>query len=330
MSEKISVYDVDGATVTKTLRKPDVFSIDVREELVRTVHHLVSLGTRQPYAVKPGAGMQHSAESWGTGRAMARVPRVKGSGTRRAGQGAFANFCRKGRMAHPTKVTRRWQRKTPHTLRRTVCAMAIAATSVTEMVEGRGHRISRVNELPVVVSDDIARIVKTKEAVSMLTKLGLDEDLERVDASKTITCGKGKFRGRRYNMRRGLLIIHDGADLPAFNNIQGVDTARVDCLSILKLAPGGQAGRLVMWTESAFVKLNALYGTIGGESELKAGYSLPLPMITCDDLGEYFYSKEIQSLISTPNLLPKGTCLRGAEDAAKTDEFVKLYKTIVN
>lgn len=29
--------------------------------------------------------MKHSAESWGTGRAVARVPRVKGSGTSRNG-----------------------------------------------------------------------------------------------------------------------------------------------------------------------------------------------------------------------------------------------------
>jgi len=29
--------------------------------------------------------MGHSAESWGTGRAVARIPRVSGSGTSRAG-----------------------------------------------------------------------------------------------------------------------------------------------------------------------------------------------------------------------------------------------------
>jgi len=29
--------------------------------------------------------MSHSAESWGTGRAVARIPRVAGSGTHRSG-----------------------------------------------------------------------------------------------------------------------------------------------------------------------------------------------------------------------------------------------------
>ena len=330
MSQKVSVYDVDGVTVTKTLSKPDVFNVELREDLVRSVHDLVLLNTRQPYAVSPTAGGQHSAESWGSGRAVARVPRVKGSGTRRAGQAAFANFARKGRMAHPTKTTRRWHRKTPLTLRRTVCAMSVAATAVPEIVEGRGHRISKVNMLPIVVSDSVSALSKTKEAVELINKLGLSEDLEKVEKSRTITCGKGKYRNRRYNMRKGLLIIHDNAELKAFNNIQGVDTMDVNRLDILGLAPGGKFGRLVMWTESAFLKLNALFGTIGGVSELKSGYSLPIPMVSSSDLNEYFYSAEIQALISTPVLLPKGTCLKSPEDIAAADGFVGLYRTIVN
>jgi large subunit ribosomal protein L4e len=32
------------------------------------------------------AGHQTSAESWGTGRAVARIPRVGGAGTHRSGQ----------------------------------------------------------------------------------------------------------------------------------------------------------------------------------------------------------------------------------------------------
>jgi len=41
---------------------------------------------RQAYAVSSKAGHQTSAESWGTGRAVARIPRVSGGGTHRAGQ----------------------------------------------------------------------------------------------------------------------------------------------------------------------------------------------------------------------------------------------------
>ena len=85
---------------------------------------------RQPYAVSEKAGHQTSAESWGTGkslrvsrlfrhaahgclpgRAVARIPRVSGGGTHRAGQAAFGNQCRSGRMFAPTKVWRKWHQK---------------------------------------------------------------------------------------------------------------------------------------------------------------------------------------------------------------------------
>lgn len=42
------------------------------------------------------AGHETPAESWGTGRAVARIPRVPGGGTSRSGQGAFGNMCRGG------------------------------------------------------------------------------------------------------------------------------------------------------------------------------------------------------------------------------------------
>ena len=330
MASSVNVYGVDGESVVNTVERPDVFDVDIREDLVRRVHNLVKQNSRVPYGVSPLAGMQHSAESWGTGRAVARCPRVKGSGTRRAGQAAFANFARKGRMAHPTKVTRRWTRKTPLTLRRTVSAMAIAATAYPEIVEGRGHRISSVNSLPLVVSDEIASLSKTKDAMALLKKLGLTEDLERVENSRTITCGKGKMRNRRYNMKRGVLIIHDGNDLRAFNNIRGLDSMDVNSLDLLGLAPGGKVGRLVLWTQSAFLKLNSLYGSMGGYSEVKTGYYLPSNMITADDLESYFYSSEVQALINTPNLLGKSTCVRSEEDLALIEKFARLYDTVVN
>lgn len=46
-----------------------------------------------------------------TGRAVARIPRVSGGGTHRAGQAAFGNMCRSGRMFAPTKVWRKWHVK---------------------------------------------------------------------------------------------------------------------------------------------------------------------------------------------------------------------------
>jgi hypothetical protein len=46
----------------------------------------IAKNKRQAYAVSEKAGHQTSAESWGTGRAVARIPRVGGAGTHRSGQ----------------------------------------------------------------------------------------------------------------------------------------------------------------------------------------------------------------------------------------------------
>eukprot|EP00178_Gracilaria_changii_P003094 TRINITY_DN1450_c2_g1_i1.p1 TRINITY_DN1450_c2_g1~~TRINITY_DN1450_c2_g1_i1.p1 ORF type:complete len:122 (-),score=3.98 TRINITY_DN1450_c2_g1_i1:604-969(-) len=121
--------------------------------------------------------MKHSALSWGTGRAVARIPRIKGSGTHRSGQGAFGNMCRKGRMAFPLKTWRRWHRKVNLNQRRHALASAIAATGVTALVMAKGHKVSQVPQLPLVLDNEVGTISKTSEAVKLLKRYGLYEDV---------------------------------------------------------------------------------------------------------------------------------------------------------
>ena len=54
-------------------------------------------------------------------------------------------------------------------------------------------------------------------------------------------------------MARGPLVIYqeDSGITKAMRNIPGVETAHVDRLNLLTLAPGGQFGRFVIWTEGA-------------------------------------------------------------------------------
>ncbi len=90
---------------------PTVFLSPIRSDLVNFVHTNMAKNHRQAYAVSDLAGHQTAAISWGTGRAVSRIPRVPGSGTSRSGQGAFGNMCRKGRMFAPTRQWRKWHRK---------------------------------------------------------------------------------------------------------------------------------------------------------------------------------------------------------------------------
>merc|ERR1719281_1602623 len=113
---------------------PAAFCTPLRPDLIRLVHTNMAKNKRQAYALSAKAGYDTAAESWGTGRAVARIPRVPGGGTHRSGQAAFGNMCRGGGMFNPTKTWRRWHRKTNTTMKRHAIASALAASAVPALV----------------------------------------------------------------------------------------------------------------------------------------------------------------------------------------------------
>ncbi|KAJ0526310.1 putative ribosomal protein L4/L1e [Helianthus annuus] len=225
----VQPLESDMATdATTTLPLPSVMKSSIRPDIVNFVHSNISKNSRQPYAVSRKAGHQTSAESWGTGRAVSRIPRVPGGGTHRAGQGAFGNMCRGGRMFAPTRIWRRWHRKINVNQKRYAVVSAIAASAVPSLVMARGHRIETVPELPLVVSDSAEGVEKTNAAIKVLKQIGAYSDAEKAKDSVGIRPGKGKMRNRRYINRKGPLIVYgtEGAKLvKAFRNIPGVEIA---------------------------------------------------------------------------------------------------------
>ncbi|KAH8927698.1 hypothetical protein BT69DRAFT_1311550 [Atractiella rhizophila] len=300
----VNVRGADGSS-SSTLPLPSVLTAPIRNDIVQAVHKSVAKNRRQPYAVSRKAGHQTSAESWGTGRAVARIPRVGGSGTQRAGQAAFGNMCRGGRMFAPTRIWRKFHVKVPLQQKRYALVSALAATAVPSLVLARGHSISEVEEVPLVLASSIEETTKTKEAVTLLKTLGAYHDIERVINSKKMRAGKGKMRGRRYRQRRGPLVIYneDRGIVRAFRNVPGVETASVKALNLLQLAPGGHLGRFVIWTESAFAALDEVYGTFEKAATLKKDFNLPVAKIANPDITRLINSTEIQSILNAP----KGT-----------------------
>jgi len=73
----VSVYTEKGVPSETSVTIPAVFKAPIRPDVVNFVHTSISKNHRQPYAVNRFAGEQTSAESWGTGRAVARIPRVR-------------------------------------------------------------------------------------------------------------------------------------------------------------------------------------------------------------------------------------------------------------
>lgn len=282
---------------------PGVFQVPIRPDLVQEVHTKMAKNKRQPYAVSKYAGHQTSAESWGTGRAVARIPRVAGGGTHRAGQGAFGNMCRGGRMFGPTKTWRRWHVKISVDQRRYAITSALAASAIPALVLARGHRISNVNEIPLVVDNKVIdNIDKTSKAVALLKSLSAYEDVEKSKSSQKLRAGKGKMRNRRYTQSRGPLIVYAEKSplLKAFRNLPGIELCCVSRLNLLQIAPGGHLGRFIIWTKDAFEKLDQLYGTYKKAATLKKGYHLPQPIMLNADLTRIINSEEIQSVLRAP------------------------------
>jgi len=304
----VSIYKFDSPEEKSgSTPLPAVLAMPLRPDLVRYVHTNMSKNHRQAYAVKEKAGYGTAAESWGTGRAVARIPRVPGGGTHRAGQAAFGNQARGGGMFNPTRQWRRWHRKLNITEKRHAVVTALAASCLPPLVMAHGHRIGEVSELPLVVSDGIEAMQKTKQAVEVLKKLGLEEELQRIVDSKKIRPGKGKWRNRRRVMRRGPLIVYaeDNGIVRAVRNIPGVECASVDRLKLPTLAPGGVFGRLIIWTEGAFKRLTAIYGNAKTTAPLKKGYSLLRAQMENADVARIINSEEVQSVLRPKLEAPK-------------------------
>lgn len=302
----VSVYSASEDKVTGTVALPAVFTAPIRNDIVQFVHTNMAKNSRQAYAVNRLSGMKHSAESWGTGRAVARIPRVKGSGTHAAAAGAFGNMCRKGRMFAPTKTYRRWHRRINLHQKRYAVVSALAASSLPALLMARGHKIENIAEVPLVVDDSVQTFAKTKEAIAFLEAVKAIDDINRVNDSKAIRAGKGKMRNRRYTQRRGpMLVLPNNNGVRAFRNIFGLDIANVNSLNLLHLAPGGHLGRFIIWTKAAFEQLDKIFGTFTQESAVKKGFVLPAPMLTSSDITRIMHSDEVRRALKPKKLQPK-------------------------
>ncbi|KAL8054157.1 hypothetical protein ABFX02_05G119800 [Erythranthe guttata] len=135
----------DGGAAANYLLHPDVMRAIRPDVVVYVLDQFSNNSRRRSYALSKKAGHQTSAESWGTGRAVCRVP----SG----GLGALGNTCPGGRKFAPTKIWRRWQRAVNDTEKCHAILSAITASAVPSTVMARVHEIDEVPELPLVVSD---------------------------------------------------------------------------------------------------------------------------------------------------------------------------------
>jgi large subunit ribosomal protein L4e len=241
-----TVHDLDGEAAG-TVELPAVFETEYRPDLIRRAVLAAQANRKQAYGADPYAGMRTPAESPGSGRGMAHVPRQDGR-ARRVPQAV------KGRKAHPPKAEKDQGKRINDKERKLATRSAIAATGNAEAVRERGHAFDDGVDLPLVVSDDFEDLVKTREVVEVLEALGVHADVERAD-DRTVRAGRGKTRGRKYRRPKSILFVTSEEPSRAARNLAGADVttaANVDCEA---LAPGADAGRLTVWTESALAEV---------------------------------------------------------------------------
>ena len=254
--EKINVYGLDGKK-KGLIEKPEIFNFKPRKDIIQKAIEIIQSNKKQIQGRDKRAGLRNTAEGWGTGHGMSRAPRLKGSGYATARNVGRVPFAKGGRRAHPIKNEKNITKKMNKKTRELSIISAISASGTASWVHKRGHKIQHIPEIPLVVDDKIQTIKKTEQIYSILNALGFNEELIKVKKSKKIRAGKGKRRGRKYKRRKGILIVikDDYGIVKASRNIPGTEVINVDNLSIDKLAPGGVAGRLIIWTQSAINEL---------------------------------------------------------------------------
>lgn len=259
------VYGIDGSVVGE-LQLPSVFEAEIRPDVIRRVYLSILTASIQPQGRDKYAGLRTSAESWGAGHGVARVPRVKGRGYPAAGRAARANQAVKGVRVGAPRVEKVVLERVNKKEKRLGMISALAATASIELVSRR-HRLDGVEEVPIVMTDDVEDIKKTREVEDLLVRIGLSNELERLKKRfKKIRAGKGKYRGRIRKRARGplFIVLRDDAPLRlAARNIPGVEVASVRNLSVMDLAPGGVPGRLTIWSRSSLDFIGRNYGVIG-------------------------------------------------------------------
>ena len=136
------------------------------------------------------------------------------------------------------------------------------------IVAARGLRFDEGTSFPIIIDgyvesrqgsnekydvESIPLQYSTRKFIAMMEGIGLGDDLTRAKSGKTIRAGKGTMRGRKKRTPKSILLVVSNRDglHTAASNVPGVDVVVAKDLCAEDLAPGGDPGRLTVWTKQA-------------------------------------------------------------------------------
>jgi large subunit ribosomal protein L4e len=261
---KAEVLSIKGEKTGK-IDLPMQFSEKYHPDLIKRAFNANMSLTYQHHGTDPKAGLKHVVRvrrrrkvyRTGYGHGINRAPRkvVSRNGNRFNFVGDQAPFERKGRTAFPPLVEKIFEDKINVKERLFAIRSAIAATVKKELVEKRNHKIGKA-DLPIIV-EGAEKLSKTLQVKKMIESFGLDDELSRVEERK-VRAGIGKMRGRKYKSKKGPLIVVSKICplVKSSKSMLGIEAIPVKNLNVTLLAPGGVAGRLIIWTKESIDELN--------------------------------------------------------------------------
>lgn len=245
-----NIFSLDGNTKGK-VALPSLFEDEVRPELIQRAVIAENTMALQPQGHYPLAGMQTTARYYGrmhsyrTGRHMgvAIRPRQKlGGGTQ--GQVRRIPSSTKGKRAHPHMIEKNLAEEINKKEYQKALASAVSAT-----------KTATAGEKPIIVTNEIESINKTKEMLKVFNNLKLSKELE---STSKVRKGLRRLAKQKHYKKSLLLVISkEGMALKAARNIAGVDACTVSNITANLLAPGGVPGRVTVWSEHAVKGIEA-------------------------------------------------------------------------
>jgi large subunit ribosomal protein L4e len=249
MKTELIVRSIHGKA-EGAMQLPLVFETPYRPDVIRRAYINLLSHKFQEQGRYPAAGEMVSAESRNTGLGIARLARMRGQGFSRAGQAAGVAGVRAGRVAHPPESWKDIYKKINKKERQLALYSAIAATSHKDIIVSRGHRVEGISDFPIIASDSIESINKSRDLVQALLAFGLAEDLSRSGVSKA----KGTKSGSRAKSSgtSALVVVRKGSNVCRLaTSIPGIDVKDVESLSVLDLAPGAKPIRLTVFSKGS-------------------------------------------------------------------------------
>ncbi len=247
-----------GGMEDADIELPRVFDTPYRRDLIHKAYTNLNTHKFQPKGTHPTAGMDVSADSLDppTGHGRSRVARMKGGGGGRGGQAGEVASVRGGRQAHPPKAEKVIHKKMNKKENRLALCSAIAATASRKLVESRGHKVGRIREFPVVISDEIETVSKARQMQKIIDDLNLTDDIDRLKKRKART-GKSALRGRPKKIGTSVLFVARSAGelSKAVGGFSGVEARSARDLSVLDLAPGSDPIRLTVYSRGAIEEI---------------------------------------------------------------------------